>query len=290
LRIVLQRPHGLEGSVVDAAGEPMPDVFVTAADTTSRFSSTVATDGAGRFHFTRLPASRFRVSASQRFMDSHGTLPRFGHAEPIEDVPADTKDLLIRFSEAAPPTGSVRVRLLDARDGRPILTTPRVEVIGENLQRRGTPESAGTMVFPRLPMGEYQLRVEAKGYLSASRRVRVRSEGGPTVEEFRLEPAVGILVEPEVIDARELPSSAKIILIMSGGQGQGAFSYTQDFGEPIRLDNLHPGRWKLTAQILVRRRVVRSATKSVVINLAPRSGITRVRLRLVPVGSGKTPR
>ncbi|HGY90477.1 MAG TPA: hypothetical protein ENK43_04830, partial [Planctomycetes bacterium] len=48
LRIVLQRPHGLEGSVVDAAGEPMPDVFVTAADTTSRFSSTVATDGAGR--------------------------------------------------------------------------------------------------------------------------------------------------------------------------------------------------------------------------------------------------
>lgn len=109
-RLVVRLSKGvvIAGRVVDADGEPIADLRLTAADAASPFpvhGTRTRTDDGGRFRFGALAPGRYVVSSSD-----------LGY-EPLAEVDAGTDDVVIRLASDARPH-RVHVRAVDEAGNR----------------------------------------------------------------------------------------------------------------------------------------------------------------------------
>src|ERR1700733_12997642 len=89
---------------------------------------------------------------------------------------------------AQSPEGALVGTVTDSSGARVAGATISVHAIGFNLERKATSNSAGEFRIDALPPGDYALTVNASGFGSQARRVKVAVDSSPTVV-LSLEPA-----------------------------------------------------------------------------------------------------
>jgi hypothetical protein len=164
-------------------------------------SVTTTTDRSGRFRVAGLLAGKVRLVARH---PSYGE-ERTGWVALSEEKELGVEPLVLS------PAASLAVRVLDER-GR-ALAGARITLTNTGGARNGFTDSSGSFTFDGL-LGRFRVTAELRGYVPASRRVRLAS-GQRRELDVALEPARGA-VSGYILDANRMPVEGAEVVARRG--------------------------------------------------------------------------
>jgi hypothetical protein len=288
LRLVLR--GRITGTVVTAAGEPVPEAEVSATsdlwagekmeELELRGRATAQTDGAGAFVLAGLPeGAAFRLRASRSGLGMRELLQ--------PGVPARTGDEGVRLVLASPGALVGQVR---AADGGPVL---RFSVLVDFPPGQPVEDEQGRFRIEGVPAGSHQVRVRGEGLLEAVRsKVEVRADQDTDLGVILL--PRGRRVSGRVLDGADAPVAGADVVSALQLVGDGT-NLTLELGAALdeqldvrRTASGADGGFVLEGVSPEPRLVVAEAGprgRSEAVELAPGTEDTHVTLRLRAFGS-----
>jgi hypothetical protein len=106
--------------------------------------------------------------------------------------------LLLRFGIVQAPVGAIYGVVRDPSGAALAAAEVKVKSVVTGLERTSSSSAQGDYDFPSLPVGEYEVTVEASGFKRAMRRAIVEA-GRTTTTEFSLD--IGDVTESVTVDA-----------------------------------------------------------------------------------------
>jgi hypothetical protein len=157
-----QRPSGLAGHVLGAAGQALPGAAVTLVDARGSETGRALVDERGEFLLPGVLAGAYTLVASAPgYRPSASSVTLVGTAA--------TLDLVLKGS------GSVEGRALGGRDAVPLVgaTVTLVEGTTQHPMAQTGTDEAGRFQFPSVVEGAYRVEVTADGFERGSRPIAV---------------------------------------------------------------------------------------------------------------------
>lgn len=169
------------GRVVGSDGAPKAGLTVLLMGSSKR----TTTNNSGFFYFPALPPGSYQVQVLDREGNPLASATTQLGTEPVT-VTVQAKDG--RLPSARGQRGSLAGTVADARNGTP-LAEARLVVVGPGVSVLAVSNAAGQFQVIDLPVGDYQIRAERKGYRTET--------GSAKVQAAAMNPAIRLMMTRE---------------------------------------------------------------------------------------------
>lgn len=245
----LQREHLLSGTVRDSTGMLVGGAHVWVYTSGKTPGDRVWSDHLG--HALTGPDGRFRVNKLPSPPWDIGFATNFRDSETTElSIASDEKELDLILPSPILESASFSLSVTDPM-GNPIVAPVRASIFSEQVGESisANRESLTTFSWDSVPVGEYQLEVTTQGCSRVVKTVLL-VKGPAKTDSVIMKPGIDLVVHlrfPEGV-VQEVRWGVHVAHPIHGSFGDSGSGQAE-----LKLEDLTPGRWRITANGWLRR-------------------------------------